>query len=68
MVNLFDSTQYFMEKLETHRKNSILEPKIEKEIKSYTPAWNHPSRKAFYENYLKEYHPNQQNNYAYNYE
>ena len=65
---LFDSTQYFMEKLETHRKDSILEPKIEKEKKSFSPAWNHPWRKAFYENYLKYYRPNQQNNYAYNYE
>lgn len=64
---LFDSTQYFMEKLEVHRKDSILEPKIDKKTKSYTPAWNHPWRKAFYENYLKYYRPNQQNNYAYNY-
>lgn len=65
---IFDSTQYFMEKLETHRKDSILEPKIEKEKKAYSPAWNHPWRKAFYENYLKYYRTNQQNNYAYNYE
>lgn len=54
-IVLFDSTQYFMEKLETHRKDSILEPKIEKEKKSYSTAWNHPWRKAFYENYLKYY-------------
>ena len=44
-----------MEKLEIHRKDSILEPKIEKEKKSYSTAWNHPWRKAFYENYLKYY-------------
>ena len=57
-----------MEKLKTNRKDSILEPKIEKEKKAYSPARNHPWRKAFYENYLKYYRPNQQNNYAYNYE
>ena len=50
-----DAMKYFMEKLETHRKDSILEPKIEKEKKSYSTAWNHPWRKAFYENYLKHY-------------
>lgn len=65
---LFDQVQYYLEKLETHRKDSILEPKIVKERKKYTPAWNHPWRKEFYENYLKYYRPNQQNNYAYNYE
>lgn len=65
---LFDSTQYFMEKLETHRKDSILEPIVVKEKKKYIPAWNHPWKKAFYENYLKYFRPNQQNNYAYNYE
>lgn len=64
---LFDSTQYYMEKLETHRKDSILEPKVTKEQKKYVPAWNHPWRKEFYENYLKYYRPNQQNNYAYDY-
>ena len=57
-----------MEKLETHRKDSILEPIVVKEKKKYIPAWNHPWKKAFYENYLKYFRPNQQNNYAYNYE
>ena len=65
---LFDQVQYYLEKLETRRKDSILEPKIVKERKKYTPAWNHPWRKEFYENYLKYYRPNQQNNYDYNYD
>ena len=64
---LFDSTQYYMKKLETHRKDSILESKVTKEQEKYIPAWNHPWRKEFYENYLKYYRPNQQNNYAYDY-
>lgn len=54
--------------LKTHRKDSILEPIVVKEKKKYIPAWNHPWKKAFYENYLKYFRPNQQNNYAYNYE
>ena len=65
---LFDSTQYLMEKLDTHRDDSILEPKLEKKKKNYSPVWNHLWRKGFYDNYLKYYRPIQQNNYAYDYD
>lgn len=57
-----------MEKLDTHRDDSILEPKLEKKKKNYSPVWNHPWRKGFCDNYLKYYRPIQQNNYAYAYD
>ena len=44
-----------MEKLDTHRDDSILEPKLEKKKKNYSPVWNHPWRKGFCDNYLKYY-------------
>lgn len=62
---LFDQNPYFIEKFEKTRKDSLFEPKAPKVKKSYTPAWNHPWRKKFYDEYLKYYRPNQQNNYAY---
>ena len=63
---LFDQTPYFIEKFEKVRKDSLFDPITPKEEKTYVPAWNHPWRKKFYDQYLNFYRPKQQNNYAYN--
>ena len=65
IVGMLEQNVYHLEELEIHRKDSQFEPKVKKECKTYRPGLNHPWKKKFYEEYLRNYRKNLQNNYAY---
>ena len=49
---LFDENPYYLEKLEVHKDTSIFDTTEHKPKQQHVPAWNHPWRRAFYEDYV----------------
>ena len=54
-----------LEEFENYRKDSLFEPEIKKERKVYRPGLNHPYKKKFFDQYVKYYRKELQNNYTY---
>jgi hypothetical protein len=65
LIAIIDQYSYILEEFEYHKTDSILEPTSKKEKKVYRPPLSPPFKKASYDNYLKNYRPKLQNNYAY---
>lgn len=62
---MLEHNVYHLEEFEKHRDDSIFEPKKKKERKVYKPGLTHPWKKKFFEQYIKNYRKDLQNNYAY---
>ena len=65
IVAMLEQNVYHLEEFENHRKDSLFEPEIKKERKVYRPGLNHPYKKKFFDQYVKYYRKELQNNYAY---
>lgn len=65
LISVIDNSAYTLVEFQHHRIVSILEPAIVKQKNVYRPPLSHPFKKASYDNYLKNYRPKLQNNYAY---
>lgn len=65
IVAMLEQNVYHLEEFENHRKDSLFEPEIKKERKVYRPGLNHPYKKKFFDQYIKYYRKELQNNYAY---
>ena len=65
IVAMLEQNVYHLEEFEIYRKDSLFETPIKKERKVYRPGLNHPWKKKFFDQYVKYYRKELQNNYAY---
>lgn len=65
LISVIDNSAYILVEFQNHKSESILEPIILKQKNVYHPPLSHPFKKASYDNYLRNYRPKLQNNYAY---
>ena len=65
LIGMLNENSYHLEECKEHKTTSFFDVEKTKEKRKYIPAWNHPWRKKFYDEYIKFYRPNLQNNFAY---
>ncbi|MCI6717320.1 MAG: hypothetical protein MR485_07500, partial [Mollicutes bacterium] len=65
LIGMLNENSYHLEECKEHKTTSFFDVEKTKEKRKYIPACNHPWRKKFYDEYIKFYRPNLQNNFAY---
>lgn len=66
LIGMLDENSYHLEKFNLRKNTSTFDKHTVPKYKGHEPAWNHPWKKGYFDNYLKYYRKTQQNNYTYN--